>query len=151
MIFQNDALQEKLLLTYTPCRRHTDMFADPDLQPRWPHFSCETRMNLYKRYMFLCHQKFKMAEFGIPMGKFLRYSFLKLLGQFKANGMDGPLAMNTSLASKKATISGQFIMRTFLMSLLGEQCRLTSSPFISSPDPKGQVSYCHHEASVVRR
>ena len=23
--------------------------------------------------------------------------------------------------------------------------------FISSPDPKGQVSYCHHLASVVRR
>ena len=23
--------------------------------------------------------------------------------------------------------------------------------FISSPDPKGHVSYCHHLASVVRR
>jgi hypothetical protein len=29
-------------------------------------------------------------------------------------------------------------------------CGMELPPFFSSPDPKGQVSYCHHWASVVR-
>ena len=39
----------------------------------------------------------------------------------------------------------------WLSSFRGEDFFLISSPLFSSPDPKGQVSYCHHLASVVRR
>jgi hypothetical protein len=53
------------------------------------------------------------------------------------------------LFCRKYARDGQFLSPKVQTFMTPNNAEIALNPFISSPDPKGQVSYCHHLASVV--